>query len=496
MVRMVREQSLLSRLVQIPAAQGGVDSKRREACHFLFSRLNSILPAIAIMLMVVPTARQNLNIWFTATLLGTWVLFAVILRPGWPMQLNRYFYLVPLWLAYACCEAVRVGMDLRFIGSYVLFLFPALIYDYYRKDHRALAILTTAGILSFITGTIMSIQVLWINPLAARLVSTNLTSLTEYRELGHSGVGDFRFVYGVALLLPLLVAIGAGAGRTLPLRLAFLACACFFAYFLYLATFAMSIYIMIVGSLIAVFLHIRRLKLKFAALILVVVAGALFFVFGADLMMFVSRNVKSDVLSIKARELASVLPGAPAGGSIAADRSALYGISVQTFLDSPIAGAGAYYSINGFDIGSEHGITGHSEVFDTLARYGLVGAGIFFSILFPLTFRAASEWKGTAYGKAALGIWMLLLLMCLSNPVSGQTEIGVSVFLLWPALPKVFAARKLAGSAIRPCIAPSGATVARILKKAASTHIPGDIRSRSQTRTQPRNCSIYRSTAR
>ena len=76
------------------------------------------------------------------------------------MQLNRYFYLVPLWLAYACCEAVRVGMDLRFIGSYVLFLFPALIYDYYRKDHRALAILTTAGILSFITGTIMSIQVL------------------------------------------------------------------------------------------------------------------------------------------------------------------------------------------------------------------------------------------------------------------------------------------------------------------------------------------------
>jgi O-Antigen ligase len=469
-----------------------VVAKRRTACWSFFYWLNVLPPAVAIVLTIVPFARQNINVWFTVLALGVWALFAVILRPQWPLRLNRYFYFVPLWLAYASCEAIRVGTDLRFIGGYVLFLFPALIYDYYRRDRSALSILTSAGILGFIIGAVMSIKVLWINPLAARLVSTNLTILTEYWRLGHSGVGDFRFVYGVALLLPLLVAIGAGTGRILPLRSPIWACACLFAYFLYLATFAMSIYIMIVGSLVAVFLHIRRIKLKFAATFLIVVAGVLFLVFGADLMMFVSRNVKSDVLSIKARALASVLPGGPAGGSIASDRSSLYGISVRTFLENPITGTGAYYSVTGFDVGLEHGITGHSEIFDTLARYGLVGAGIFLSILFPLAFRAASEWEGTAYGRSALGMWMLFLLMCFSNPVSGQTEIGVTVFLLWPALPKVFAARKIASSAYRPCIVPNGASAMRFAGKAGSTHILRDTRFRTPSRDLALKCGIYR----
>ncbi|MGC1460912.1 MAG: O-antigen ligase family protein [Terracidiphilus sp.] len=440
---MDKESYLPLRSEQMSPGSRSVVAKRRKACWSLFYWLNILPPAVAIVLTIVPFARQNINIWFTVLALGIWALTAVILRPQWPLRLSRCFYFVPLWLAYASCEAIRVGTDLRFIGGYILFLFPALIYNYYRRDRRALSILSTAGILGFIVGAVMSIKVLWINPLAARLVSTNLTILTEYWRLGHSGVGDFRFVYGVALLLPLLVAIGAGTGRILFLRPPIWACVCVFAYFLYLATFAMSIYIMIVGSLVAVFLHIRRIKLKFAASLLLVAAGVLFLVFGADLMMIVSKNVKSDVLSIKARALASVLPGGPAGGSIASDRSSLYGISVRTFLENPVTGAGAYYSVTGFDIGLEHGIAGHSEVFDTLARYGLVGAGIFLSILFPLAFRAVSEWKGTAYGKSALVMWMLFLLMCFSNPVSGQTEIGVTVFLLWPALPKVFAAKKL-----------------------------------------------------
>jgi len=412
--------------------------------------------------MVLPIARENLDVWFTVGVLGLWGYFAVIQRPEWIGEWPRTFYLIPIWLAYASFEAVRVGMDLRFIGGYLLFLAPALIYDYYCKDRKALMFLSLVGILGYVAGAVMSIRILWINPLAARLVSTNLTILTEYWRLGHSGVGDFRFTYGVALLLPLLVAIAAGSGRSRRLRVLSLACVCLFAYFLYLATFAMSIYMMIAGSLVAVFLHIKRLPQKFIASLLALVVSILFLIFGADLMMFVAGNVRSDVLSMKARALASVLPGGPAGASIASDRSSLYRISINTFLENPIAGTGAYHAEKGFDIGLEHGIAGHSEIFDTLARYGLVGAGIFFSIMFPLAFRAASEWRGAAYGKSASFMGLMFLLMCFANPVSGQTEIGVTVFLLWPALPKAFAARGPAFLSARTCMAVSGASMRRL----------------------------------
>ncbi|MDR3753288.1 MAG: O-antigen ligase family protein [Terracidiphilus sp.] len=393
--------------------------------------------------MVVPIARQFLSVWLTVTIFAVWAFFAMILRPGWPLQLTRCLYLVPLWLMYAFCEAMRVGMDDRFIGGSVLFLAPAFIYEYYGKDRGILTMLTTVGIISFMAGSIMSVKVLWVHPLAARLMSTNWVISAAYAYLGHSGVGDFRFTYGVAMLAPLMVAIAAGTDRAKWLRVSMVVCACVFVYYLYLAAFAMSIYIVIAGTFLAVFFHIKRLPLKFAASLLTVVAGLLFLVFGADLMLYIARNVNSEVLAIKARAAASLLPGGQhtKEGQFASDRISLYGTSFKTLLEHPIAGVGAYYSVAGVDVGLEQGIGGHSDLLDNLARYGLVGAGLYLPILFPLAFRAVSEGKGTAYGKSALAMWVLFFLMCCSNPVSGQTEVGVSVFLLWPALPKVFAAR-------------------------------------------------------
>lgn len=418
-----------------------ITAERRQACWTFLYRLNSVIPAIAVGMMVVPIARQFLNVWLTVTVLAVWAFFAVILRPGWPLQLTRWLYLVPFWLVYVLCEVLRAGTDDRFMGGYALFLAPAFIYDYYRKDRGILTMLATVGILSFLVGSVMSIEVLWVNPLAARVISTNLTILTEFWGVGHSGVGDFRFTYGVAFLTPLMVALGAGAARSKWLRVSMIGCACVFVYFLYLATFAMAIYIVITGISIAQFNHIKRLPLKFTASLLAVVAGLLFLAFGADLMLFIARNIKSDVLSIKAQAAASVLPGGPKGGSLAPDRVSLYGTSFDTFLEHPVVGVGAYYGIGGFDFGFEHGVGGHSDLLDNLARYGLIGAGFYLPIVFPLALRAASEWKGTSFGKTALAMWVLFLLMFCSNPVTGQNEIAVSVFLLWPALPNAFAAR-------------------------------------------------------
>jgi hypothetical protein len=392
--------------------------------------------------MVLPVARQNIDRWFTVGLLGVWVLIAVIQQPGWPMRLSRPFYLIPLWLAYASYQAVRVETDLRLIGGYVLFLAAALIYDYYRKDHRALVILTLTGILSFLGGAVMSIRILLVNPMAARLISTNGVGIAEYRDLSHSGVGDYRFTYGVALLLPFLVAISARAGRSLRLRLASSVCACFFAYYLYLATFAMSIYIMIAGTIIVLFYHIKLRRAKLMASLVLIAAGMVFLSsLGADLMSLISRNIKSPVLSTKASAIASFISGEKDAVSLAPARATLDRTSFDTFLDHPIIGVGSYYNIPGDDIALEHGIGSHSELFDTLARYGLVGVIIYLFIFLPLTFRAASEWKGTAYANTALAMWILLLLMYSSNVVSGLSEIGVTVLLLWPALPNAFAAR-------------------------------------------------------
>ncbi|MCX6622749.1 MAG: hypothetical protein NTY38_17110, partial [Acidobacteria bacterium] len=97
----------------------------------------------------------------------------------------------------------------------------------------------------------------------------------------------------------------------------------------------------------------------------------------------------------------------------------------------------------------DHGIGSHSELFDTLARFGLVATGLYLSILLPLAFRAVSEQKRTAYGSVSFGMFTLFILLICLNAASGQTEIGVTIFLLWPALPYVFAARRPIRSRLR-----------------------------------------------
>jgi len=419
--------------VRIPAAASGIDSKWRETRGPSLYRLNSLLPAIAIVLMILPIAKAMIDRWFTVGLFGVWGLIAVIQRPGWPRRMSRYLYLVPLWVVYASYQVVTAGTGLRVIGGYLLFLAPALVFDYYREDSRTLVILTVAAILSFLCGTITSIQVLLVNPMAARQASTGLV---QFRDLAASGVGEYRFTYGAALLLPMLVAISVGAGRTLRQRVLSLACSCVFAYFLYLASFGISIGIMIVGTICALIHHIRSRDLRLIASLSAIFAGFLFVSgLGADLMLSVSRSIGSEMLSRKAIDLAAVL----SGNVEEFGRGTLYQTSIDTFVKHPITGVGAYYSTVRDDSAMGHGIGSHSDLFDTLARFGLVGTGIFLSIMFPLAFRAASEWKGTAYGSAASTMWILLFLFCCLDPVSRQTEIGVVVFLLWPALPHAFA---------------------------------------------------------
>lgn len=451
---MAREQRPFPLFARIPDAASGAAPNRLKPCGSFWYRLNSLLPAVAIVLMVLPVARQNIDRWFTVELLVAWVLIAVIQRPEWPVRMRRLFYLIPLWLAYASYYLVAAGTDLKVTGSYVLFLAPALMFDYYRKDTRTLVILTVVGIVSFLGGAITSIGILIDNPMAARLVSTSLVDTAGYADLAKSGVGDYRFTYGVALLLPFLVAIAADSGRTPRHRVSSLACSCVLAYYLYLATFAMSICIMVAGTLLALFHHIRHPHLRFVASIATIITGSLFLAgFGADLMSLASRSVDNKVLSIKADQMASLLSGTLRQTGF--DRATLYGTSIDTFLEHPVTGVGAYYGVVGSDIAMDHGIGSHSELFDTLARFGLVGAGIYLSILLPLTFRAVSEWKGTAYGAVASSMWILFILLVCFNAASGQTEIGVTVFLLWPALPHTVAALRPARAPFRRLGAPN-----------------------------------------
>ncbi|MCX6624334.1 MAG: hypothetical protein NTY38_25385 [Acidobacteria bacterium] len=257
--------------------------------------------------MILPIAKNTVDRWFTVGLFGAWVLIAVIQRPGWPSRMSRHFYLIPLWVTYASYQVMATGADLRIVGGYVLFLVPALVFDYYREDSRTLMILTVAGILTFLGGSFQSIGVLLVNPMAARQASTGMV---QFRQLATSGVGSYPFAYGVALLLPFFVAISVGAGRTLRLRVASLACACVFAYYSYLATFALALCIMIAGTLLALLHRIRQRPMRFVAFGAIILAGSIYLAgFGAELMSSVSRSSDNQMLSIKTNELASLFSG-------------------------------------------------------------------------------------------------------------------------------------------------------------------------------------------
>jgi len=413
---------------------GAADRGRVERADRLTRWPGVLIAAMAIVLMVLPLAKSGyIDRAIKVYLLVIWLVLAVLQRPGWARRMNRWLYVVPIWGIYLAIYGTLGGSSELFsaIGSYSLFYSCAYIYDYYADDPRALSFLCITVLVSFLAGSIMSIGVLRANPMAARLVTTG-----EYSDLALTGVCEFRFAYGVAFILPCLLAAVISSRKSLLYRLLGGATLFCFLYLTYLASFGIAVGITIVGLAVALVLVIRSRDLRTVALmgvfvvVMLVLSGT-----ASNLLFAASRSIPNETIARKLNEVAALTAQTVRSDMDILSRQRLYQRSLETFLDEPVIGAGPY-----FDPAQARqlGISGHSEWLDLLARLGLVGASMIIISTLALARRSCKQWKGAYYGAVSNLAFALVLAYGLVNPFLGMTEIGVVIFLAWHALPYVF----------------------------------------------------------
>lgn len=103
-------------------------------------------------------------------------------------------------------------------------------------------------------------------------------------------------------------------------------------------------------------------------------------------------------------------------------RSEDYLLSIKTFLKNPLFGVGMIYSSDIIFVGM------HSEIFDFMARYGLIG-GILFVSLLKYYFHLQNNTKQSEYKT----IIVIIVLYSLFNPCISK-ETGIIFFIILPCL--------------------------------------------------------------
>lgn len=384
--------------------------------------------------MVLPLLKNDASLkWVKVGCLGVWLLVAVLQRPLWITKLDWRFWLLPCWLLLISLSGLfvdSVGLWEN-IGSILLFFICAFMYDYYASDRGALTFLVITTLVTFVAGAVMSITVLLINPMAARLVTTG-----AYEDLATTGVGEFRFTYAIALLLPCLVMILASKQTPRWVRIAVLVISLCFLYYQYLASFAMAIIVCMIGIALSGIFLIRRRNIRNWVFTLAGVCVLLFLMgFTSEFFNTISERLDNETLARKAHELSMIGKDTSIDASMdLSKRWDQYAMSLNTFAEHPLIGVGPYMN---YEQARIFGISMHSEWLDMLARFGLCGALPFLYLFISLLRKANHPLRHTPYGKLITAQILILLALGLMNPILGISEIGVVIFLLWYSLPLV-----------------------------------------------------------
>lgn len=274
-------------------------------------------------------------------------------------------------------------------------------------------------LLGFTFTFIYSIIKLVENPMLSRMAATGRDYVETEDTL--SAVGGFDTVYGSLLIFIVLVYIWQfvnGKKGKMLLSLAIASC----VIFIIMATYAIAMVLLVITLAIILF-H----RSKWGA-ILVIIALLLTVIFHesiGDYIMQLSQTIDySSIFKEKMHQIGHILRYGELVGTLSGDKGRLASMSwsFEAFAKYPVFGAFSYRSIR---IGS------HSEIIDTLGRFGITGflsLGMFFILLF----RDISSGITTKSGKKMLFTSITIYLSIALLDPALYTQQLLPIFLLIP----------------------------------------------------------------
>lgn len=252
--------------------------------------------------------------------------------------------------------------------------------------------------------------------LSRRMAATNMIS--EIDILG--GVGGFDTVYGSILVLCIMIYLLQEKSKINRSFLIFCITSC--VLFLILSSYATALVLMLV--LFSLYL-LKKNKLYF---VLMSILFIILFINRVEIgywISSVSHNFTfSEILSNKINEIGQMLSTGQSAGTLSGDegRIARMGWSLHTFFKYPLFGG----------LLRSDGIIGyHSELFDMLGRYGVIGSGLFLSFFILFMKSLYNEIKSHTGKKCFYTVIFIFLCISILNP-SLYTQEVLPLFILLP----------------------------------------------------------------
>ncbi len=237
---------------------------------------------------------------------------------------------------------------------------------------------------------------------ASRLLAT-LDNNDPTRQLYASqNIGGFVLIYELVLIVPLIIYMikkrkmnrALGWGLIILLGMTIIGS----EYTTALLMYVLSLTLFLIPKITK-----RKIIVLVIILVILFIINSLYF---ADLFEYLSENVQSETLSVRFGELAELLrEGESSADGNATNRMDLYKKSINSFFKSGMMGVWA-----------GGGIGGHSFIFDTMGRYGIIG--IFAMIvMYRMIYRMfIGPYRREDFYPYLFFIYMIAIFMAFINP--------------------------------------------------------------------------------
>lgn len=294
-----------------------------------------------------------------------------------------------------------------YLLNYVRIGFSILLINYYFELKNYNAIRKLAVISTFIICfvCITTVNALGADKTVVRQLSTGLENVTKNI---HGIVGNFDFIYGLVFIS--IAIIGCLFEKVITNnRIFWIITLGLMVFTIYEASFMIAL-LLFIGITMLIIFRVNRIHNLIILFVIFVLGLAICSPIIYQILIHLSKTVKSYDLSIRFYELSELLISGSTKNTVDMyARIDFYIISIKSFLTNPFFGIGGFY---GYD-SAAFGVGGHSAFLDELARYGFLGAMpliIGFTENFKYIYKKLNASMKNVYSKCIIAFFVLGLI--------------------------------------------------------------------------------------
>ncbi|UJF26166.1 hypothetical protein [Planococcus sp. 107-1] len=375
--------------------------------------------------------RTSISFYVISFIYLIWITLSILRRPKFiDIILGSSLFLI-LWVLSVISRSLirNSGLSYEVIYSITLLMILTLFLYYKDKGIRIKKIIFFTIMIGYISTGIVTLVFLNIDPDLVRYAGAGLTQteglINEYGN-GIKFIGSWDYIYSLVgtVIICILIALVNIKTR---ISLIYFILAIFFTIIVFQSSLSTAIFLLLI--LIVLILIPKRKKMKIMYFSLILTILALLVPLSQIIISFLSLIIDNPAYFYKIIEFQKLLSGEYQSFSQFYGRSDLVANSLVTFIKNPLLGV---YGILPYEMVSNHNIvSGHSQWFDDLARYGIISSMFFWIGIFKIS-KVLRKYASSRIHKKFVNIILLyVLLLGFLNPAL-LTHIFILVFLVLP----------------------------------------------------------------